>query len=122
MPWTYNGAYKGSTRKNADRQLKVRIGINVGEAIKEDSDFFGTAVVVAARIMAEASENRSWYPTSFGSWRVVPRGCSIGTMAGGNLRAWPRRSTFMRSTGGDEANLTRKSLSFTIAPLPLGTR
>ncbi len=40
--------------ENAD-QLKVRIGINVGETIKEDEDFFGTAVVLAARIMALAS-------------------------------------------------------------------
>lgn len=42
-------------QSNADRQLKVRIGINVGETIKEEEDFFGSAVVRAARIMAEAS-------------------------------------------------------------------
>ena len=42
-------------QRNADRQLKVRIGINVGETIKEEEDFFGSAVVRAARVMAEAS-------------------------------------------------------------------
>ncbi len=42
-------------RKHADRQLKVRIGINVGETIQEDEDFFGSAVVLAARITARAS-------------------------------------------------------------------
>ena len=41
--------------QHADRPLKVRIGINVGETIKEDEDFFGSAVVLAARIMAQAS-------------------------------------------------------------------
>jgi class 3 adenylate cyclase len=42
-------------QQNPDRQLKVRIGINVGETIKEGEDYFGSAVVIAARIMAEAS-------------------------------------------------------------------
>ncbi len=42
-------------RQNPDRQLKVRIGVNLGEVIKEEDDYFGTAVVVAARIMDEAA-------------------------------------------------------------------
>ncbi len=42
-------------RQNPDRQLKVRIGVNLGEVIKEEDDYFGTAVVVAARIMNEAA-------------------------------------------------------------------
>ena len=42
------------TEDNPDRPLRVRIGINVGEAIKEEEDFFGTAVVLAARIMGKA--------------------------------------------------------------------
>ena len=41
-------------KENTDRQLKVRVGINVGETIKEE-DFFGTAVVMAARVMDRAS-------------------------------------------------------------------
>ena len=40
--------------ENDDRHLKVRIGINVGETIQEEEDFFGRAVVLAARIMSEA--------------------------------------------------------------------
>ena len=31
------------------------MGINVGETIKEEEDFFGTAVVLAARVMGQAS-------------------------------------------------------------------
>jgi class 3 adenylate cyclase len=42
-------------QQNPDRLLKVRIGINVGETIKEEEDYFGSAVVLAARIMAQAS-------------------------------------------------------------------
>ena len=41
--------------ENPDRQLNVRIGINVGETIKEGDDYFGTAVVLAARMMGDAS-------------------------------------------------------------------
>ena len=40
--------------QNPDRQLKVRIGLNLGEVIKEDEDYFGSAVVIAARIMDES--------------------------------------------------------------------
>jgi len=41
--------------QNADRQLRVRIGINTGEPIKEGEDFFGGAVVLAAKLTAQAS-------------------------------------------------------------------
>ena len=40
---------------NPDRQLKVRIGLNLGEVIKEEDDYFGSAVVMAARIMDESA-------------------------------------------------------------------
>jgi len=42
-------------RENPDRQLKVRIGLNLGEVIKEEDDYFGSAVVIAARIMDESA-------------------------------------------------------------------
>ncbi|HLC27855.1 MAG TPA: adenylate/guanylate cyclase domain-containing protein, partial [Dehalococcoidia bacterium] len=35
--------------------IRVRIGLNAGEPIAEDEDLFGTAVIVAARIAAQAS-------------------------------------------------------------------
>jgi class 3 adenylate cyclase len=37
-----------------DAAVRVRMGINTGEAIAEDDDYFGAAVVVAARIAAAA--------------------------------------------------------------------
>jgi len=40
---------------NPDRQLLVRIGLNLGEVIKEEDDYFGSAVVMAARIMDESA-------------------------------------------------------------------
>ena len=40
-------------QQHSDRPLRVRIGINVGETIKEE-DFFGSAVVLSARIMDSA--------------------------------------------------------------------
>ena len=42
-------------RENPERQLKVRIGLNLGGVIKEEEDYFGSAVVIAARIMDESS-------------------------------------------------------------------
>ena len=41
-------------RQLADTELRVRIGINAGEPIAEDGDFFGTVVQLAARICERA--------------------------------------------------------------------
>ena len=43
---------------NPTREFTVRMGLNAGEAIQEEEDFFGAAVIVAARInaLAEAGE------------------------------------------------------------------
>jgi class 3 adenylate cyclase/pimeloyl-ACP methyl ester carboxylesterase len=38
----------------AEEPIRVRIGLNAGEPIAEDEDLFGTAVIVAARIAAQA--------------------------------------------------------------------
>ena len=38
----------------SEHGIKVRIGLNAGEPIAEDDDLFGTAVIVAARIAAQA--------------------------------------------------------------------
>jgi len=50
-------------RQNPDRQLKVRIGLNLGEVIKEEEDYFGSAVVMTARIMDESTGGRYGFPT-----------------------------------------------------------
>ena len=38
----------------AGRRLRVRIGVHTGETIREADDFFGKAVIIAARIASEA--------------------------------------------------------------------
>jgi class 3 adenylate cyclase len=40
--------------ESAEEPIKVRIGLNAGEPIAEDEDLFGTAVILAARIAAQA--------------------------------------------------------------------
>ncbi len=40
--------------ESAEEPIMVRIGLNAGEPIAEDDDLFGTAVIEAARITAEA--------------------------------------------------------------------
>jgi class 3 adenylate cyclase len=44
----------GRNADHPDTELRVRIGINTGEAIAEEDDYYGASVVVAARIAAAA--------------------------------------------------------------------
>ncbi len=45
----------GIQRAFGDGDIRVRIGLNAGEPIAEDDDLHGTAVIVAARIAAQAN-------------------------------------------------------------------
>ncbi|MEE8346042.1 MAG: adenylate/guanylate cyclase domain-containing protein, partial [Dehalococcoidia bacterium] len=40
--------------ESAEEPIRVRIGLHTGEAIKEDEDFFGKNVILAARIAGQA--------------------------------------------------------------------
>jgi class 3 adenylate cyclase len=40
--------------ESAKEPIRVRIGLNAGEPIAEEEDLFGTAVILAARIAAQA--------------------------------------------------------------------
>jgi len=41
--------------ESAEEPLRVRIGLNAGEPIREEQDLFGTVVIMAARIAAKAA-------------------------------------------------------------------
>ena len=45
---------------NPNIEVMIRIGINVGEAVEEDNDFFGAAVQMTARICDKASKGNIW--------------------------------------------------------------
>jgi eukaryotic-like serine/threonine-protein kinase len=47
-------AFASYSEEHAEQPIRVRIGLHVGEAIKESADFFGKAVILAARIAALA--------------------------------------------------------------------
>jgi class 3 adenylate cyclase/tetratricopeptide (TPR) repeat protein len=47
-------ALEQHNRQHPDQQVRVRIGLNTGEAIQEEADLFGEAVNAAARIAAKA--------------------------------------------------------------------
>jgi class 3 adenylate cyclase/tetratricopeptide (TPR) repeat protein len=47
-------ALEEHNRRHPDQDVQVRIGLNTGEAIREDGDLFGSAVDAAARIIAKA--------------------------------------------------------------------
>ena len=40
--------------REVDDRLKVRVGLNVGEPIRDEGDYFGTPVVVAKRLCDSA--------------------------------------------------------------------
>jgi len=45
---------QASYRPTAGERLEIRVGLNVGEALREESDYFGTPVVVAKRLCDRA--------------------------------------------------------------------
>src|SRR2546425_5867961 len=45
----------GNRARPPEQQLEVRVGLNAGEAIREDGDIFGSTVDAAARICAKAA-------------------------------------------------------------------
>jgi class 3 adenylate cyclase/tetratricopeptide (TPR) repeat protein len=47
-------AIDGYNRAHSQQPVLVRIGLNAGEAIQEEADYFGSAVIAAARITAKA--------------------------------------------------------------------
>jgi adenylate cyclase len=50
------------THNQADPQttVEIRIGINTGEAVEEENDFFGQAVQTTARICDKAADGHAW--------------------------------------------------------------
>jgi class 3 adenylate cyclase/tetratricopeptide (TPR) repeat protein len=46
----------------SEEQIGVRIGLNTGEAIEKEGDFFGMAVVAAARVMSKAAGGQILIP------------------------------------------------------------
>jgi len=49
---------QASHRPAAGERLQIRVGLNVGEAIRDESDYFGTAVVIARRLCDSAGEGQ----------------------------------------------------------------
>jgi class 3 adenylate cyclase/tetratricopeptide (TPR) repeat protein len=49
---------QASHRPAAGERLEIRVGLNVGEAIRDESDYFGTAVVIARRLCDSAGEGQ----------------------------------------------------------------
>ena len=69
-----------------DRPLRVRIGINAGEAIQEGGDLLGNAVVLASRIMALASGGQILVSDLFRKLTDGAVTSSVWTGAGGGSR------------------------------------
>ncbi len=83
----------------------VRIGLNLGEVISEDDDFFGTAVILAARIASKAaggeilvSEVLHNVIASSGEFALVSRGTT-------RLKGFPRpQRIYLVDWSGPEAS------------------
>lgn len=68
-------------RKHPELPIRVRMGLHVGEVISEEDDFFGTAVILAARIASRAgggqifvSELMHQIVAPTGEFQFIPRG------------------------------------------------
>ena len=48
-------AMQEAARRAPGERLSLRVGLHVGEALKQESDYFGTAVVVARRLCENAA-------------------------------------------------------------------
>src|SRR5262245_27766508 len=46
---------QAARRRVGGEQLAIRVGLNVGESLREEADYFGTPVVVARRLCDEAA-------------------------------------------------------------------
>ena len=70
---TYNAA-------NEMFPLTIRVGINTGEAVEEENDFFGTAVQLTARICDKAADGQAWisegvlHENKGSTTKFIPRG------------------------------------------------
>jgi class 3 adenylate cyclase len=58
-------SFAAYSEAHQDQPLRVRIGLHVGEAISESSDFFGKAVIQAARIAALAQGGQILVSSTF---------------------------------------------------------
>lgn len=72
---------KEHNQQEAGLPVRVRIGMNLGEVITEEDDFFGTAVILAARVASRAhggevfiSELMHHVLDVTGEFRLAPRG------------------------------------------------
>ena len=45
---------------NPEIPVQIRIGVNTGEAVEEENDFFGQAVQTTARICDKANDGQAW--------------------------------------------------------------
>jgi class 3 adenylate cyclase len=80
--------------------VRVRIGINTGDAIHEREDFFGHAVIVASRVAAQALGGE-----------VLATDLTAGLVAGAGFDFGPPRSASLKGLAGE----------YTVRPLLLAT-
>ena len=53
-----NGLYRHNLKAGVENRIRVKIGINTGDALMDGGDVFGDAVNVAARIQSKAKEDQ----------------------------------------------------------------
>jgi class 3 adenylate cyclase len=108
-------------RDNADRRIRVRIGLHHGEVTERDGNLYGQAVHAASRVMSEAVGGQILVTAAVrdaveatGTFSFVDRGCAGSPTAGGctrwsgdaTPRARPGRSARPRSWGASGSGPT----------------
>jgi class 3 adenylate cyclase len=114
------GAHEEYNASNPQRQVRIRIGIHIGEVSERDGQLYGQAVHVAARITAEAvggqilvSDEVRQQAESEGMWRFVDEGLFW-------LKGFGERWRLFDVSVGQAAAQRPSSLAPPLTPLVVG--
>ncbi len=58
---------------NAETAIRVRMGLHVGEVVKEGEDFYGQHVAMASRIASQTDTGPIPREIESGSWRTLSK-------------------------------------------------
>ena len=84
---------------HSDLPIRVRIGLHVGEAVRESTDFFGRAVILAARISGLAQGGQILVSSTLHDVAVSAGDLRFSPAGERPSRAWPGPTGSMSSSG-----------------------
>jgi len=108
-------AFAAYCESHPDLPIRVRMGLHVGEAINESSDYFGKAVIQAARIatLAQGGQILRRCTTS----RRMRAICALRRRARKSSKVWQGLIAYSRSSGREWSGATPMADTARVRPL-----